>query len=605
MFILNGVFSNIWENFPSNGIYFKNIGELRQQSGKISIVNNINLRDVADQMDVITNFVANVNDNCFIEIPECVDFIRKAKIQIKSLRKDFDTIYHLLGVDTSHKRYKRGLLNIVGSGLKVLFGTLDSEDAKQYEDAIIITKENSEYIHKSQQEEIKVLDGLNKQNIVLKNAYYELGNLTNTLTKTLEDISNKINKDRKYFALKEYFTEFKLRIYFLISQTEMTINQITEAILFLQDNVIHPIIIEPKHFIQLLKESDKENVMLFTPSLESYSHIMKEINTTAYLKKDRFVIILSVPLLENSKSEVYEMINLPYGKSKGNFYILEQKHKYFIIKENKEEYIISNNILKDCKKIEKYFVCNQLEFKNSVLDKDCELTIFMNRINSNCNLKQISNHVEIFHKIAENKYLFALSEETKYKCNCSKSIYDEEGIINHIGIINLKNDCTFETIETRFKTANQEITIENKDVYRPVPEDCCINVKLKELDYENINLPKLKLKNLNELQDFTIEIKNQESFISKKLKDIPPHTQGVLFGLSGIIIIGIIVCCLLRFIKGNGITIFRNCFNKKTKQPVVQREKIVHYYDNHKSKTVLRRPNSNVFKVNDFEIEEN
>lgn len=116
-----------WKNIQSNGIYFKSIGKLSQTKGNITTLINIDLNEIEVQITVIQIYIPNINEDCTINIPNCVEFLKKSRIEINNLRKNLGTIYQLLGVD---RRTKRGLISFIGPGLKVLFGTLDNEDAE-------------------------------------------------------------------------------------------------------------------------------------------------------------------------------------------------------------------------------------------------------------------------------------------------------------------------------------------------------------------------------------------------------------------------------------------------------------------------------------------
>lgn len=117
-----------------------------------------------------------------------------------------------------HTRTKRGLLNIVGEGLKFLFGTMSQEDKKEIEEYLQINKENNKNLINQSNKQITINTKFNEQ----------ISLMMETVNKNqLENIMNKVNaiyNDLTYF---KYETILKENIHYLIGN----IHKIKEIIM--------------------------------------------------------------------------------------------------------------------------------------------------------------------------------------------------------------------------------------------------------------------------------------------------------------------------------------------------------------------------------------
>jgi len=154
------------ENFQSTGIYFQHLGKLRQENGKTSIVIHIELVELEEKISEIGNLISHIRDKCLNELRQCRDLKDKTRAELSVIKNKYSIVVQLLGGEQI--RFKRGLINAIGSGMKILFGTMDNSDAEYYQNALLTIKENEEYIQTSMREEIKVVRAINEQNQILK-----------------------------------------------------------------------------------------------------------------------------------------------------------------------------------------------------------------------------------------------------------------------------------------------------------------------------------------------------------------------------------------------------------------------------------------------------
>jgi hypothetical protein len=68
----------------------------------------------------------------------------EAKERLDQLTKTEGLLKENTGQETGGKRTKRGLFNFIGELSKILFGTMDEDDAKYYNKQIKLFQQNSE-----------------------------------------------------------------------------------------------------------------------------------------------------------------------------------------------------------------------------------------------------------------------------------------------------------------------------------------------------------------------------------------------------------------------------------------------------------------------------
>lgn len=551
--------------------------------GHVSVINRIDLAEVENSIEHIKLQTNNIHEVCLKLFGECRDLAEKGKRSYNNLLDKMVTIYNLLG--TRKNRIRRGLIDIVGTGLKTLFGTMDSSDAEYYDKIIAITKENQESLRKGLVEEINIMEKVNDQNKILNNNYYRIENKTNeNIIKLNKVISNMKDIERREYAL-EYLQEVHNSIIDKSLELEIELGKIIDAILFLQLKIIHPFIITPEKLIEALINSKYENKMLFTPSLIAYQFIVKQIDVKCYEKDHMIHVIISIPILKEETMEIYEIITLPIVVNQ-QFTIFENKNNILAITQNRANFALKHNI-NDCFNHDTIYVCENLVLESTIKNEVCETNVFLKRGNNKCEIKIIQNNVEFFHKINNNKYLYAITEDTPFKCNC-KSKQEENGVLSNIGILYLDNQCKFSTLETDIITSEDIYEEINNDViHYTIDKNCCQNIKLNEISPID-KVIKIKGTDLRELRDLSIEIKNQRNIVSKLLQKLPEKSQGALIGITGMLTTIGLIYFTITCIKGrHTFTLFNKCFNRKRTKPV--QNQIVYIPDQSKKIVNVRK----------------
>jgi hypothetical protein len=129
----------------SPGLYYDHIGEAQLYNTEWKVVTYINLETVDDNFRTVRNYAQMSAEFCkkhehkfWVNYTGCLNSIRQTDRPIKEVN-DLRLILRQLTRnedDSIHTRDKRGVFNFIGGRSKILFGTLDNEDAKYYTDKI-------------------------------------------------------------------------------------------------------------------------------------------------------------------------------------------------------------------------------------------------------------------------------------------------------------------------------------------------------------------------------------------------------------------------------------------------------------------------------------
>ena len=129
----------------SPGLYYDHTGEAQLYNTEWKVVTYINLETVDNNFRTVKNYAQMSIDFCkkhehkfWINYTGCLNSIRQTDRPIKEVN-DLKLLLTQLTrnePDLIHTRNKRGVFNFIGGISKILFGTLDNEDANYYTDKI-------------------------------------------------------------------------------------------------------------------------------------------------------------------------------------------------------------------------------------------------------------------------------------------------------------------------------------------------------------------------------------------------------------------------------------------------------------------------------------
>jgi hypothetical protein len=170
----------------STGIYYKNKGQVNLYNTEWQVVVHHDLKGISIQSTEIDKYVKHANRLCqelaIQNWTDCYHFSEISKEKLEQIKRTENLIMEISDHRFQRTRKRRGVFNFIGEISKVLFGTLDNEDAKYYNEQIKHFEENSEDFTKLlKQQLIVVRSSLGAVNNTLTDMEYNLKKVENAL----------------------------------------------------------------------------------------------------------------------------------------------------------------------------------------------------------------------------------------------------------------------------------------------------------------------------------------------------------------------------------------------------------------------------------------
>lgn len=307
---------NIQDLTSNNGYLPIKVDEVKTIEQYNKILHVINITAYTDSLHLIYQNIKTINSSLTRTNPETESLV-------DSITKNYEILDVKVSNLKPHFRERRGLVNVLGKGLKYIAGTMDSDDETQINNAL-----NS-----------------------MKNQINNLTTFNNLINNQIQNITNHINQ--KQIIISTYFNKFKNFIQNKIRDLEdefrliSHIYQVNNDITLLKNHVddIGQIIFSSKLGIIPTDILTKTELDLIT-SFDSYTNI----KVAVIFENENIVIILLIPQYSNSvlSKIIFEPIPNLKNKSislKNNEVLVDTNNKIYEtkIKENLKRNLIQIN----------------------------------------------------------------------------------------------------------------------------------------------------------------------------------------------------------------------------------------------------------------------
>lgn len=322
-------------------------------------------------------------------------------------------------------RHKRGLVNIVGTAQKWLFGTLDAEDGIKYDSYIKTLRYNQNILNKD----------LNSQKLILKK-------LTETVDSQMQIIEHnqiKILQKLKDLDLKDtslfttlYISLLMDNINLELSQIETTCNNLQTAINFAQVGIMHYSILKYTDLSNVLKTISKDRIIPFNNIIKYYETMHAQVN----IQNDLIIFTIHIPLVSVQPFLLYKIYPIPFLNrtiSIKHSYLLSSASNYFTLD-------------KECPLIESFYLCTSKE-----LTKEDQCLHLMINLKGQCPTIPITFKRKSVVPLSDNSLLVIPKKNQTVHLECSNQISIE--IVSQPSII-FPRDCHITIDDFKFSKQN-------------------------------------------------------------------------------------------------------------------------------------------------------
>ncbi|KAJ0177012.1 hypothetical protein K1T71_007445 [Dendrolimus kikuchii] len=482
---------------------------------------------------------------------ECRNMLQPLKARYQDMNKEFSSISHLID-----NRIKRSAwIGGIGTILKQVFGTLDENDALKYDEAITALQNNEKQLISLMKENIlvttSVIERYNETLQKIKDNEIYLSNAINNLSVSVKNITELTNGLQILVKVNEILTTLEASILTLSFQLE----DITNAILFSSQNILHPAIITPNQLYRELANNHRHlpgDLELPVVLDLSNMHLILSISKlVCYYLNNKIMFVVQVPLVSTKEYMLFHNIALPTPhnpEQPNSFSLILPTNKYIAMTKDKAQYCIFND-LGNCKNVSPgNFICNVETVYSTDAKQCCESELLAKVISEKppqCETKTVFGKIDIWKSISNNKWIYIQSESTKLSIDCSNSKLYETVIIG-TGIINIPENCVgyckSTTLIPNSNILNITSPVNSFPEFNLIDDTCCDHVKLNEID----NVSPVKLHDVD-LDDFNKKSKMLLENMLSDLNSIKENPHIVRYGTHYSILTILLFICMLCY----------------------------------------------------------
>lgn len=444
-FVVHTVYSDvIFQPISNTPIFAENLGKTSLYHRTWKLVIGVDTSNINPRLESIRKTYSEVYHLCH----HCAE-----EFQINVLHNRINrvadlqlTLHQILGA----AREKRGILNIIGTISKTLFGTLDDNDME-------IINQEFDKLYADQ----KIITGsINNQTRIMKtllnSASHDLQILNNESGKLINQLNKMINStniNAQNILMVNMITLCSIAIEEISEDINLIINAVNDG----KHGILHPQILTPNILIKELQKIEEENNVKYPIRLipQNYQHIVDISEITVSITNKNLIYILKVPEIEQPNLQTLHLIPIPirHGRS---FIAPIPSHEVILINPEKSFYVPTDFItLQNCKKLENTFICKRVQPSFLVSEiQNCETNIIKSQA------KIISDKICEFSvfKISElafiplhdsNQYLIIPEKEIEINTICNEK--NKIITLKEPSLVYSNSDCIIETPKSILK----------------------------------------------------------------------------------------------------------------------------------------------------------
>lgn len=234
------------------------------------------------------------------------------------------------------QRQRRGLINPLGSIIKIITGNLDHDDALRYDK--LISKLNKNQIIVS--DKLTLVSQMFDSFINTTETIYNNSVILEERLKIVEAMLNDVTVKQNEWM----FSTYMLGLFNIFISSFRTIfirlSEIETALALSRLSILHQSIVTSKELLQHLKSISKSANLVYLPTEDNLLKLEETIFVKSYVKRNQVTFILEVPLTDNYTYNYYKIYSLPIFQQPENItisifpefpYLLAKKSNYLPI----------------------------------------------------------------------------------------------------------------------------------------------------------------------------------------------------------------------------------------------------------------------------------
>ncbi|XP_046980663.1 uncharacterized protein LOC124545762, partial [Schistocerca americana] len=311
------------EKIPSSpALYYDSNGKVQIYSVTWKFVSYIHLGELQAKADETERFAHLSISYCKRKLTslrigdrECTAVEQALQSHVRKIR----IAQGLNGQLTRHETLrKRGVLNFVEEISKILFGTLDEQDASIFKSKIGLTESEQRQLLKLTKEQVTVVKATltsfnhtvsslaRNEEIIVKNM--------EKLHRHMNEYANSTDQKIQHLAVLTTINEQLIQLVSIFMESEREYELLIAAIVNAQKGILEPHIINPVQivkYLQLIRGDIKDKKFPTALTERSGNQLLRTIDVDPFLSGNILSYVLNVPLVENELFNLCKALPLP------------------------------------------------------------------------------------------------------------------------------------------------------------------------------------------------------------------------------------------------------------------------------------------------------
>jgi hypothetical protein len=304
----------------SPGMYYENKGIAVLYNAAWKTIVYVNLNKIDNESLAMRQYVHHVDMLCQMSIVRnwtgCAHFGTDARERLNQLTRTESLLKEITGQGTGGKRKKWGVFDFIGEVSKILFGTMDEDDAHYYNEQIKLFEQNSEDISTLLKQQLSVVkSSLGAINNTLADVEYNehlLKEGMSSVTKYMNTLRTKTDEKMNLFNAKIEVEGHILRINNSMIVLQRNLDLLIDSVVNAQKGVLQPQVISPATVMETLIKGvsafPKDTTPPFPLSKDSAHVLFRLCDLQVYIKDGILGYVILLPLVNRGNFNIYRLI---------------------------------------------------------------------------------------------------------------------------------------------------------------------------------------------------------------------------------------------------------------------------------------------------------
>jgi hypothetical protein len=423
----------------SPGLFYVDEGTVNLYSTTWKTIVYINLREENIEIGSLRAYIDHVDKLCnSLEIKNwtgCGQFKNSVNDRFLHLEMNADILADIIGEDNGESRWKRGVLNFVGKISKMLFGTLDEDDADYYDEQIRHFERDAEDTTELLKQQVYVTKStLGALNATLADVAHNDKLVREGLTdiqQYLDSLSSETAQKLSIFEAKFLIEKHIAQVNNALTLLQRNIDLLLDSVLHAQSGKVQPQLVPPRVLIEALRESQaffpRDTILPFTLSSTSMSLVYKVCDVKVYIQHGKLSYVVSIPLIDRGEFKAYSLIPIPIPTGNGRLVYIKTDKPILCVDTTRQYHYFSSILeLHNCKETTRQrYVCKQVRpLISSQVQEECAVRLLREQGNlpSSCELHYVVLNNTVWTQIGKNEWVYYVPNRDSITILCADRV---------------------------------------------------------------------------------------------------------------------------------------------------------------------------------------